>query len=234
MDLSRIHEFINIVTKELVDFYETEKTSQSDTYSIPQKIILKIIFFTLFLIAIIVSLFLLCTFFVVTIVSQLWKKLQRIMQLREPLVATYTEYIVANILYKVLDDNAIELDVTRPKQLQDIIPTRTKVSQRKNGYSFYHFIVHHPNNDTQDFQLLRDLITIKIEQILQAEYYNYPLLYNGICVLQCINVDNDNLHTGYYCIDILVVDNEPKYKHVQNITNTLQSTPSTDINDEEF
>ena len=171
MKFSDVREFLEEIKKVILESIESTKSHYADMEDNYEKVVYSILYMAMYIVifvCILIMIVYVFILFLLFVICKIRDKINSQKKFVEPYIKQYTEYIVADILYDVLQDSASVLGVTTPKQLKDIIPTRMSVVQRKNGFTYYHFIVYHPNNPNQDFLMMRDLITIKMEQILQT------------------------------------------------------------------
>jgi hypothetical protein len=69
--------------------------------------------------------------------------------------------------------------------------------------------------DEDDTDTKLDFLNVKLEQQLQASYYNYPILYQGVPVLRAIRFAEDIYHTGCYGIEIMLIDSDEKIDYLR-------------------
>ena len=151
------------------------------------------------------------------------------------LAVIYNINVVENILYKILKENDLALDIIKPNDIGDILPVKYTVLQEENAFQYYKLIIRHPSDTDMELHEFEELLNVKLSQYLQSHYYNYPITYKGMPVLYVFRVEECAYHTSYYAVSIMVIDSVDKINYIHLLTNenrNINTIPS--VNDEDF
>ncbi len=166
------------------------------------------------------------------LITYIQKKLKKYIENYSPLEQVYTTDIISEILYDTLKKNYVQFNIVCPSSIKDIFPTERQIIQSKNGFTIFYYICRHQATVTVDTKDIRKTLNLTIAQHLQTHFNNYLTKFNGICVVRVLCVDEDKYHPGCYSFELMIVDNQHKYKYVKHLEK--HKFNNNNLDDEDF
>ncbi len=131
---------------------------------------------------------------------------------------TYLHYTARELLFFVLQKNAIVIDAETPATVEDITPTKYLVVNQINNCTQYSFIIRHMSDYDTNFLQKKNDLNILIEQKLSGGFTNIAQpYYKDMPVFRVREIRNDSNHLGYFRIDIVPITNDRAYEYIRNI-----------------
>lgn len=159
-----------------------------------------------------------------------------------PHAPNYTEMgrTVSEILCRVLHSNFEVLNIKKPENLSQILPVNYSAINSLNGQVFFRFIIQHNPNKEDDFNEMKELINIKISQLLQEGFpnINYPF-YNDLPCIYVFDIQKDLQHGRHYYLDVMPIINSGSYSFIKSriqkqLTEEKESVDSSTLYDDDF
>ena len=124
---------------------------------------------------------------------------------------------ISNIIFKILQENELELELTSLDSLKDIFPVNYPMYAQINGLNYGRVIAKHKPDAKLDSSMARELLNTKILQYLQMYYPNTNYVFNGLGVITVFEIEKDAMHHNYYSFKIMYVTTEKQAVYINNL-----------------
>lgn len=131
---------------------------------------------------------------------------------------TVDEPLCREILFRILNSCACELNILAPKSVLDLIPGNGQCNYVQNNVQFYRYIIRPATGSELTYEEIKNIINLKLNQRLRNGYPNMAnTYYKKTLCLYCSDVDIDAYNEYYLYIDILPIVDKTSYQYYEQL-----------------
>ena len=133
-------------------------------------------------------------------------------------------YVLAELLCQILATHSDVLEIVKPENISEIIPTNYYVTQQIGNLMFYRFIILPKPNNEIDLEMMKEsLHTFVSQQLYMGNCPNMQYTYyRNVPYFYIYKIEKDLYHRGYLHVDVFPVCNDEVYNFLITQNNLEQ------------